>query len=87
MRCYELTSVDIFIHRLSNRTLLRNRNVLGLLIAADGAEASIGIHGSLESIALPAKDVVRVLSVSGVVSRAQHKGLGAIRGPLRLVVE
>jgi len=51
------------------------------------SQAARGVHGALERIALPAKDVVGVLAETSVVARAEVEGLLDARGPSRLVVE
>lgn len=78
---------DILTDRLLDLALVRRRNILALLVSASGAETTIGIHGPLERIALPPKDVVAVLAVPRLVTRRQHKRLRAIGWPLSLVVE
>lgn len=64
----KLTAVDILANPLWNCALLRNRYILALLFAARRAEAASIVHGSLQSIALPSKDVVTVLFERLVVS-------------------
>ena len=77
-----LTPIDIFDDRLINDTLLGSADVLGPLLTALRAEAPSIVHGPLQSIALPAKHVITVLSVAGRVSSAEDEGLGAILGPV-----
>jgi len=48
---------------------------------------ALGVHGALEGIALPAKEVVTVDTVPGVVTVAPPERLRAVGGPLGLVVE
>lgn len=75
---------------LDNRldaALLGLVNGLRLHVLALGAHAARCIHTLLESIALPPEDVISVLAIAGVIAIAEVEGLGAIRGPLSLVVE
>lgn len=48
---------------------------------------AVAVHGALESIALPAEQVVAVDTVARVVSHGPVEGLGAVLGPIRKVVE
>lgn len=60
---------------------------LVLQVLALGTHAARSIHTLLELIILPAKDVISVLTVAGVVAVAEVEWLGSVRGPLALVVE
>ncbi len=82
-----LTAFDVLVDRLSDVTLLSSINLLSLLVATDSTEAAIGIHGSLKCVTLPTKDIIAVLTVTGMVSSAEIERLGAIRWPLRLVIK
>jgi len=82
----KLTALPLLIDLLRNLALIRLRNNLGLEIGATGTRAS-AVHGALKGIALPAEDVVAVLAVAGVVAGAEVEWLGAVRGPVGLVVE
>lgn len=48
---------------------------------------ALGVHGPLQGVALPAKDVVAVVSEPRVLAVAPEEGLAAVRRPQRLVVE
>lgn len=62
--------------------------LLRLEAAAVRAHTTLGvIHGLLERVVLPTKDVVSVLSVPCVVTGGQVEWLGTIGGPVSLVVE
>ena len=50
-------------------------------------KASIIVHSSLQSIALPAEDVVSVLAVASRVTRTEDEGLRAVSWPFGFVVE
>ena len=56
-------------------------------VSALGAEAAGSVHGRLERLVLPAENVIGVLAEARRVTHREHEGLGAILGPLRLVVE
>ena len=70
-----------------NSTLLRDANVLALLVAAGRTKAPVGIHRSLQRVSLPAEDVIGVLAIAGVIPSAEVKGLGAVCGPVGFVIE
>ena len=78
----KLTPIDVFDDRLINDALLGSADVLRPLLTALRAEAPSIVHSPLQSIALPAKHVIAVLSVAGRVSGAEYEGLGAILGPV-----
>jgi hypothetical protein len=82
-----LTSISILNNGLPDSTLIGNVDFLGLEVTASSAEAAGGVHCLLEGIALPAKYVIAVLTIAGVISGAKIKGLGAILWPVGLVVE
>jgi len=46
-----------------------------------------GVHGALECISLPAKEVIGVGTITFAVVKAPDKGLRVVRGPQGLVVE
>ena len=52
-----------------------------------GVVGTLGVHGALESITLPAEEVISVKAKTSLVTHAPEEGLRAILGPLRLVVE
>jgi len=83
----KLTAFGIFFHRLLNLALICDTDVLSLKSAAVCGKAAIRIHGLLQRVVFPAEDVVSVLSVAGGVACAQNEGLGAVCGPVCLVVE
>ncbi len=85
--CVQLTAVVVLDSLRADGALLGHVDGLGLETGALGTHAAAGVHGLLEGIALPAEDVIGVLAVAGVVTRAEVEGLRAIGGPLRLVVE
>jgi hypothetical protein len=82
-----LTSIIIFPDSLLNNALVSSSDILRPEATACGAEATIVVHGLLESIALPAKYVVAVLAITGVVSSAEIEGLRAVSRPFGLIVE
>jgi hypothetical protein len=77
----------LLVHTRSNLALLSGINSLVLKILALRAHAVCRIHALLEFIILPAKNVVTVLSETGVITVAQIEGLGAVGRPKALVVE
>ena len=83
----QLTSVNILPNCLLNHTLIGSGDVLRLEVTTRSTEAPVGIHGLLESISLPAKDVVAVLAVPGLVAGAEDERLRAVGWPVGFVVE
>jgi hypothetical protein len=77
----------VLLHNTLNCALLRRRNILVSHRLALGTHAVRRIHSNLQLVALPAEDVVGVLTVAGAVSVAKDKGLRAIGGPHALVIE
>jgi len=77
---------EVFPHGIRNGALVGLNETLDLQTGARCAEASL-VHGLLERVALPAKDVVAVLPEPGSVACAQYKRLRAVHGPLPRVVE
>lgn len=70
-----------------NSTLLRSSNILVLHRLTFSAHAIRRIHPDLKLVALPAKDVISMLPVAGVVAVAEVEGLRAVGGPQALVIE
>lgn len=63
---------------------------LGLVLALEGRAAvvsTVAVHGLLEGVVLPAEEVIAVNAVARVVAEAPVEGLGAVGGPLGLVVK
>ena len=79
-----LTSIDILLNTRLDRALVLFRNTLGL---EPVAEQWSRVHGALEGIALPGKEVIGVGAGSLAVVVAPHEWLRAVGGPERLVVE
>ena len=84
----KLTAINVLLDRRSNAALVRLSDGLGLEAVA---KKRLRVHGALESIALPGKEVIGVGAVALVavhgLAEAPDKRLGAIRGPHGLVVE
>lgn len=83
----QLTSVVVLVDGPLDAALGAGGNVLGLEGGALGAHAARRVHGLLQGVALPAKDVVGVLPEPRVVARAEVEGLRAVRRPVVGVVE
>jgi len=64
MNGIELTSFDILFNELLHATLVCCGKVLNLQAGALGAEAA-AVHGLLQGVALPPKNIVGVLAVRG----------------------
>jgi hypothetical protein len=77
----------VLVHGSLDAALGTGVDGLGLEGGALCAHAARRVHGLLQGVALPAKDVVGVLAQTRVVARAQVKGLRAVRGPVVGVVE
>lgn len=77
------------MHFLLNTTRLGCPDILSQQLPrrARSAHTPRHIHGTLQRIILPPKDVVGVLPKPGIVAVAEVKGLRAVLGPLALVVE
>jgi hypothetical protein len=56
-------------------------------IVGEQVAVAVGIHRPLESIALPAEDVISVDTIPDIIAEGPDKWLRAIRGPQALVVE
>jgi hypothetical protein len=82
-----LTAIVVLVHHALHLALLGLVDRLPGQVCTLGAHAPGGVHGLLQRVALPAKDVVGVLAQAGVVAGAEHEGLRAVRWPQRLVVE
>lgn len=83
-----LTSIVVLLDLGRDLTLPRDVDGLRLEGPALGAVAPGPVHGALQRVALPAKDVVAVLAEARVVARAEHKRLRpAVLRPLGPVVE
>lgn len=67
-RAGKLTSIDVLLHDSLDLALVGLVKPLGGQSLARGTEAAV-IHGVLERVILPAKDVVTVLAVSGAFSK------------------
>jgi len=80
-------SIQILLDNIPHAAGLGLVDCLRLHLLAAGTEAARRIHTLLKSITLPAKDVIGVLAVAGIVTVAEVEGLGAVGGPLLLVVE
>lgn len=72
----------VFLHDPLDTTLGSHIDLLRLEVRALGTHAARSIHGLLERVALPAKDVVGMLAQAGVVACAEIKGLRAICRPV-----
>lgn len=64
MTVYELTSISRLRHCLGNLALVSHAGVLCQDLCAVRAVAFASIHGPLEGVSFPAKDIVGMLSVS-----------------------
>jgi len=80
----KLTAIDVLLDGALNGTLVGLVDGLGL--EAGGGQAGL-VHGALERITLPAKEVITVSAETLVVIEAPDERLRAISGPERLVVE
>jgi hypothetical protein len=76
----------VLLNHTPDRALLRRSNILVSHRLALGSHAVCRIHSDLQLIALPAEDVVGVLTVARAVAVAEYKGLRAVGGPHALVV-
>lgn len=68
----------VLVHSGLHAALLGVVDGLGLHILAFGTHAPGGIHTLLESITLPAENVVGMLAVSGVIAIAEVEWLGSV---------
>ena len=82
----ELTAIDILVHPLGDGALVGLFDRLRQQVSAGGAQAA-AVHGPLKRVALPAKDIVAMLTVTRGVTRRQNERLGPILGPVLFVVE
>ena len=73
----KLTSVVILMNSRLDVALLGIVDGLSLESSAGGTHASRGIHGSLESIALPTEDVISMLTQASRVTSAENERLTA----------
>lgn len=87
IRRKKLTSIRILNDSLWNSAFIRHRDILRLLITTSGAKTSTIIHSPLQSITIPPKNIVSVLTVAGVVPLTEIKWLRAVCGPICFVVE
>ena len=65
-------------------------NSLSIRLPLEGrapVAGALGVHGLLEGIPLPAKQVIAVNTIAGVVTMAPVEGLRPVGGPLGLVIE
>ena len=83
----KLTSFHVLHDGFLDGAPVGSRNILRFLVPACGAEATVGIHGTLQRVSLPAEDVVAMLAVARRVSRREHKRLRAVRRPVGGIVE
>ena len=83
----KLTSFLIFADNLFDGTSFGFVDLLNICLATlASTKAARGIHRALETVILPAEDVISVLTISGVVTCAQDKWLSSCR-PVCLIVE
>lgn len=80
-----LTAVDFLVNGDLLAALVALRDGLGLELRA--VDVAVGVHGLLESVALPAEHVVTVISISGRVTEGPDEGLAAVGRPVVGVVE
>jgi len=79
------TSSELFVKCPLDTTGVHLIEALGL---ESGAVDETGrVHGPLKRISLPAKDIVAMRAVAGLISEAPDKRMGPILGPLVWVVE
>src|SRR5689334_2584882 len=81
-----LTILNLFLHTLVNRALGRLLRRLHLQRLASVTRTPC-IQRPLQGIALPAKEVIAVLTIASGIAHGVDKGLGAIGRPVVLVVE
>ena len=75
---------------LARSLLLRARNGIGITLPLQRRApiaGTLAIHGPLQGISLPAKQIIAVDAIASVVAVAPVERLGPIGGPLGLVVE
>jgi len=78
-------AVNVLGHLLALTALVRLADALPL--EDTSASIAVGIHGTLEAVAAPAKDIVTVGTISGIVAIRPHEGLRAVLRPDGRVVE
>lgn len=81
------TAINILVSSTPDGAAPADLDALGAEVSALSAEAAGRIHGALQRVALPAKDVVAVLAETGRVARREDERLRAVGGPLVAVVE
>lgn len=77
----------ILLHNRLNSTLLRIVNLQLLQTSTASTHTPRSIHRLLQTIILPPKDIISMLSQASWITGAENERLRAIRGPLGLVVE